>query len=173
VSSDPGGGVGDPALVVFDAPVGLEVVDGLGEIVGDGMDGGAVAGPAEGDVGELPTTTGGEVVRALVGGALGAVDGERVGIVEVPGVDRCACQGHFPAVAGVGVDPVGGERGDGQHFAGHDAGSGAGGEGDDAVADGVGAAAGHGDVVAVEVADAVPVVAGEAVEIGDVGSAPG
>ena len=74
-------------MVAVDAPVGLEVVDGLVEVVGGGVDGGVVAGSAEGDVGEFSAAAGGEDVGLVVGGSLGAVDGEGVAVVEVVGVE--------------------------------------------------------------------------------------
>ena len=63
-------------------------------------------------------------------------------------------------------------RGDGEAFAGDDPDGGVGGEGDELVADGVPASGCDLDVVAVEAAESVPVVAGEAVEVGDVGAPP-
>lgn len=56
------------------------------------MEGGTGSGSAEGDVGEFSAPTGGEDVGALVGGALGAVDGEGVAVVQVLGVDRWAVE---------------------------------------------------------------------------------
>ena len=102
--ADAGGGVGDPALVAVDAPVGLEVVDGLVEVVGGGVDRGVVAGAAEGDVGELAAAAGGEDVGSVVGGALGAVHGEGVAVVEVRGVEAFAVDADCSAVGGDGVD---------------------------------------------------------------------
>jgi hypothetical protein len=81
------GGVGDPALGLIVRPVDAEVVAGLIEVVGDGVEGGAGTGSAEGDVGQFPAAASGEDVGAVVGGALGAVDGEGVAVVQVIGVD--------------------------------------------------------------------------------------
>lgn len=85
--ADAGGRVGDPALLVLDAPVDAEVVDRLSEVLGGGVDGRVVAGAAEGDVGELSAAPGGEDVGALEGGALGSVDREGIAVVEVVAVD--------------------------------------------------------------------------------------
>ena len=63
-----------------------------------------VAGSAEGDVGELSAAAGGEDVGAVVGGALGAVDGEGVAVVEVLGVDRLAGEDDRPALGGDGSE---------------------------------------------------------------------
>lgn len=98
VRSAEGRGVGDPALVSVVGPVDGEVVAGLVEVVGDGVEGRACAGAAEGDVGELSSAASGEDVGAVAGGALGAVDGERVAVVEVVGVDRCAVEDDGPSV---------------------------------------------------------------------------
>jgi len=92
-----GGVVDDPALVAVVGPIEGEVLAELGEVVGDGVEGGAVAGPTEGDVGQLSAAAGGEDVGAVVGGALGSVDGEGVAVVEVRGVDRLAGQDDRPA----------------------------------------------------------------------------
>jgi hypothetical protein len=101
------GGVGDPALVALRAPVGVEVVDGLFEVVSGRVDRGVVAGAAEGDVGEFAAAAGGEDVGAGVGGALGAVDGEGVALVEVVGVESFAGDVHVASVAGNRVEVVG------------------------------------------------------------------
>ena len=93
-------GVGDPALLMRLAPVGVEVVDGLFEVVGGRVHGGVVAGAAEGDVGEFAAAAGGEDVGAVDGGALGSVDGERVAVVEVFGVESVAGDVHVSSVAG-------------------------------------------------------------------------
>src|SRR3954469_25626495 len=78
-----GGGLGDPALVSVDGPVGLDVLDRLGRGVGDGVQGRALAGAAHGDVGEFASAAVGEHVGAVEGGALGAVHGGGVAVVEV------------------------------------------------------------------------------------------
>ena len=68
-SGGDGGGMGDPALVVGDSPVILEVVDGLAEVVGGGVDCGVVSGAAHGDVAEFSAAAGGEDVGPVVGHA--------------------------------------------------------------------------------------------------------
>lgn len=106
------------------APVGLEVVECLGDVVGGGVDRGAVPSAAEGDAGQLAATTRGEDVGAVVGGALGAVDGEGVAVVALQmraaeGVDAPGYDGMSDAIraspfvpegptvweSGVGQDP--------------------------------------------------------------------
>ena len=168
-----GGRVDDPALVVRLSPVGVEVVDGLVEVVGGGVDAGLLASPAEGDVGELAASAAGEDVGAIDGGALGSMNRERVAVVEVLGVEPVACDAHVSSVAGVCVQVVVIYSGDGESFAGDDPGARVGGEGDELVADGIPASGCDLDVVAVEMAELIPVVAGEAVEVGDVGASPG
>ena len=96
-------------MVVRLVPVGVEVVDGLFEVVGGGVDAGLLAGPAEGDVGEFAAAAGGEDVGAVDGGALGSVDGERVAVVEVLGVEPVAGDAHRSSVAGA-VRRGGGRR---------------------------------------------------------------
>jgi hypothetical protein len=77
-------------LVAIDAPIILEVVDRLVEVVSGGVDGRVVPGSAEGDVGELPAPSGGEDVGSVVGGALCSVDGQCVGVVEVGLIETVA-----------------------------------------------------------------------------------
>src|SRR3546814_9903584 len=93
-------GVGDPALAVLVGPVSLEVFDRLGVVVGDGVEGGAVTGAAHGDVSELSAAAGGVDVGPVVGRALGSVDGEGVGGVEVAVVDSFCEEGDLAAVVG-------------------------------------------------------------------------
>src|SRR5690349_1042392 len=88
-----GGGVGDPSSVGLGAPVGDEVGNGLLEVVGGRMDGRVLAGATERDVGEFAAAAGGEDVRPVTGGALRAVDGERVAVVEMLAVEGVAGQG--------------------------------------------------------------------------------
>jgi hypothetical protein len=123
--------------MVFDAPVGVEVVDGLFEVVGGGVDAGLVAGSAEGDVGEFSSAAGGEDVGAVDGCALGSVDGEGVAVVEVVGVEAVAGDQHGASVAGACRDVRLVDGGDGESFAGDDPSGGVGGEGDELVAHGV------------------------------------
>ena len=121
-----------------------EVVEGLVKVVGDGVDGGSVAGAGEGDVGEFSAAAFGEVVGAVAGGALGAVNREGVAVVEVFVVDLLTGEVDVTAVVGgegeglvVVVDV-----GDGAALAGDEVALVVGGEGDNLVPDGVGAAAG-------------------------------
>src|SRR3546814_15655824 len=99
-----GWGVGDPALAVLVGPVSLEVFDGLGVVVGDGVEGGAVTGAAHGDVAELSAAAVGVDVGPVVGCALGSVDGEGVGVVEVAVVDRLCDESEMVACVGA-YDP--------------------------------------------------------------------
>lgn len=126
-----------PAVV---APLAVEVLDGLVEVVGDALDGGGVSGSGEGDVGEFSAAAVEVDVGPVHGGALGAVDGGGIGVVEVFVVELVSPQ-HDRKVAvlegdadrsGAGVD-----GGDGAALAGRPSSLGAGGEGDDLVAHGV------------------------------------
>ena len=58
-------------------PVPAQVVDGLGQVVGDGPHVGRLAGPGHGHVGQFPAPAVGEEVGPLGGRALGTMDGER------------------------------------------------------------------------------------------------
>lgn len=64
METDLGRGVGDPALMVLDSPVGLEVASRLGEVVSGGVDGGVVARPTEGYVSEFAPAPGGKHMGA-------------------------------------------------------------------------------------------------------------
>ena len=77
-----GAGVDGPAGAALGGPVPAEVVDGLVEVVGDDVDGAALAGPAHRDVGEFPAAAVLEAVGDVDGGALGPVDGDGVAVVE-------------------------------------------------------------------------------------------
>src|SRR5581483_8717480 len=125
------------------------------------MHGGVVASAAERDVSEFTAATHGEDVRAITGGALGAVHRQGIGVVEMFDIDRKTGQHNVAASAGSCVDPIGGDGGDGELLAGDDPGVRVGCEGDDAVTDGVRATAGDSDVVAVQVAELIPLMAGE------------
>lgn len=92
------GSVGDPALVVRYSPVGIEVVDGLVEVVGGCVDRGAFACSGECYVGELTSAAGGEDVGPVVGCSLGAVNRDGVGVVEVLGVEGLAEEDDVAAV---------------------------------------------------------------------------
>ena len=168
------GGVDDPALVVGDAPVALEVVDGLAEVVGDGVDGGVVSGPAHGDVAEFSAAARGEDVGGVVGGALGSVHGEGVGVVEVMVVDHLPVQDDVSSFTGPDDEAsvVRIDLGDGQLLAGHDPGGRDRGEGDDSVTGRVGPSAGGDQVGAGEVAGLVVAVAGQPVQVGHVLASP-
>ena len=85
-------GVEGPALPAVVAPVALEVLDGLVEVVGDAVDRGLVCGSGEGDVGEFSSAAVEVDVGSVDGGALGAVDGGGVGVVEVAVVELLAPQ---------------------------------------------------------------------------------
>jgi hypothetical protein len=80
------------------APVGLEVANGLVHVVCRGVDSRVLRGAAHG-VGQLSSAAGGEDVGAIVGGALGSVDGEGVAVVQVLGVDLFAAQGRLTAMS--------------------------------------------------------------------------
>ncbi len=70
-------------MVALGGPVVGDLLDGLVEVVGDGVDGRAVAGAGEGDIGKLSAAAFGQDVGAVGGGALFAVDSEGVAVVEV------------------------------------------------------------------------------------------
>lgn len=165
----------DPSLRAVGSPVEGEVVLELGEVVGDGVEGGAVAGSAQGDVGEFSAAAGGKDVGAVVGGALGSVDGDGVAVVEVLGVDLRPGEEHSAAVGGSGFEGVlfwvG--AGDGEALAGDEALVRERGEDDGLVSGGVGPSSGGDEVRSRETSRLVHVVAGEAVEVPDVVPAPG
>lgn len=120
-------------------PGGVQVVDGLLEVVGGGVDGRAVAGPGEGDVGELATSAGSEDVGTVVGGALRAVDGDGVRVVEVGGVEHLADEDDLSVVV-VRSDEhrLGADCQDAEPLAGDHTRDGVGSQGDHAVTGGVG-----------------------------------
>ena len=101
------------------------------------------------------------------------VDGERVGVVEVLGVDLRAGQRHRPMLLEPDGQAVVVNSGDLASFAGHPSPLEIGGEHDDAVTDGVATPAGRFELGAGDVALGGLVGAGGAVEGGDVGSSPG
>lgn len=113
----------DPVLGSVGLPVEGEVLLELGEVVGHGVEGGGGAGAAEGDVGEFSSAAGGEDVGAIVGGALGAVDGEGVAVVQVLAVDRLSGEQDPPPVGALGFERVfvGVGAGDGEALAGDEA----------------------------------------------------
>ncbi|MBW3614941.1 MAG: hypothetical protein KY439_06475 [Actinobacteria bacterium] len=74
-----------PALAAVHAPLGGEIFDGLVGVVGGEVEVGGVAGPAHGDVGELSAAAVGEDVRSVDRGALRAVHGDGVRVVEAVG----------------------------------------------------------------------------------------
>jgi hypothetical protein len=76
------GSVGDPLLAAFYAPACRKVVDRRVDVIGVGVDGGAVTGSGKRDVGELTATAIFEVVGRIDGGSLGAVDGDGVAVRE-------------------------------------------------------------------------------------------
>jgi hypothetical protein len=100
VDADRGGGAGDPVLVAVERPVVGDVVDGLVEVVGDGVHGAGTAGAGHGDVGELATAALCQVVRLVGGGTLLAMHGQRIAVVEVLGVEPLAPHGDLSAVVG-------------------------------------------------------------------------
>jgi hypothetical protein len=59
------GGAGDPLLVAVERPVMRDVVDGLADVVGDGVDDAGPSGAGHRDVGELAVAALGQVVRAI------------------------------------------------------------------------------------------------------------
>jgi hypothetical protein len=95
-----GGGAGDRLLVAVERPVVGDVLDGLGEIVGDSVDDAGAAGAGHGDVGEFAAAAFGEIVAAFGGGALFALHGEGVAVIEVFAVERRAPKGDPAADVG-------------------------------------------------------------------------
>jgi hypothetical protein len=136
-----GGGVGDPALRIADAPVGLEDIDCLTEVVGRDVDGGLIAGSAQRYIGELSAATRSEDVSAVIGGALSPVDSEGVAVVEVLRVVALAGDHHGPAVGGADRERVLVGSEDGKGLTGNDPDLGVRGERHEPVSDGVVAAA--------------------------------
>ena len=126
-------------------PVPAEVLDGLGDIVGDGPDVGGFSGPAHGHIGQLPPAAVGEEMGPADRRALRAVN--RCRSTRSRAARRWyffAGQADGPAVvgakhegAGCGVDGF-----DGGPLRGDQAAVRSGGEGDDPVAGPVGEAAG-------------------------------
>src|SRR5690606_28554058 len=94
----PGGGgevgVEGPALPAVVAPVAVEVLDGLVEVVGDAVDGGGVAGSGQGAVGEFSAAAVEVDVGPVDGGALDPVDGGRIRVLETLRVELVAGEGH-------------------------------------------------------------------------------
>ena len=133
-----------------------------------------LAGAAHGDVGELAAAAVVEAVRGVDGGALGAVHGRGVPVVQAVGGHVLGREELVAAVvhAGHQLAAVGVDGGDGAAFAGHDRPAGAGSEGDDAVAGGVAAPAGRFEFGAVEAPIRRPGGPGCGVEGGDVVAPP-
>jgi len=106
-------GVEDPALSAFAGPLSSQVVGGLVGVVGDDVDVGGAGGAAEGDVGEFSAATVAEDVAGVRGGALGAVDGHGVGVVEAIEGQSVAVEADVAAVVHAGGEAVvvdGGDR---------------------------------------------------------------
>ena len=76
------GGVDSPGGGALGGPVPAQVVDGLGQIVGDGPHVGGLAGPGHGHVGEFPASAVGEEVGPLGGRPLATMNGGGIPVPE-------------------------------------------------------------------------------------------
>ncbi len=94
------GGVEGPGGGALGGPVPAQVVDGLGQIVGDGPHVGGLAGPAHGHVGQFPAAAVGEEVGPLGGRSLAAMDGGGVPVAETVRSCFVAAEVHVLAVVG-------------------------------------------------------------------------
>ncbi len=169
IDADGRGNAGDPLLVTVERPVMRDVLEGLAEVVGDGVDDAGPAGAGHGDVGELAATALGQVVGAIRGGALLAVHGQGVAVVKVVRVEGFPLQHNATAVVGRHRQRLGPlvDGDDAAALAGDQLAVVVGGESDDGVADGVAAAVGGVEVGAGEPAALFGTDTGEAVEVGD------
>jgi hypothetical protein len=87
------GNSADPLLVAVVRPVVGDVLDGLVELLGDGVHDGHVARQGHGDVGQFSTAAFGQIVGAVRGVTVVALHGQGVAVIEVVPVGLGACQG--------------------------------------------------------------------------------
>ncbi len=175
-----GGGVGQggierPGGSMPVCPVPAQIVEGPGQVVGDGPDVGGLSGPGHGHVGEFPAAAVGVEVGPAGGGALGTVHGRGVAVVET--IVACVLFADQQVLAVVGLERqrlVGQvDSGDDRPLGRDQPAVGSGGQGDDVVTGPVGAAALCGQFGSAQPATSLHPGSGPLVEGGHVGSPPG